>query len=80
MQISAEVRWFWRADPPARFKDWFLSDAVHAYRAAGGKPRSDEYLVDPSGVELGIKTRGGKGGTEIKGLVARYPNAVPTAD
>jgi len=77
MQISAEVRWFWHAAPPARFKDWFLSDGAHPYRAGGGKTRPDDYLYDPSQVELGIKARGGKAGTEIKGLVAQFPNAVP---
>lgn len=77
MMISAEVRWFWRAAPANGFKDWFLSAQVHPVPIGGGRQRTDDYLGDPGQTELGIKARGGKPGTEVKGLVARLPDAVP---
>ena len=76
MWISAEIRWFWRGAPPAAFQEWFLSSVAHPYAAGGGAAREDVYLNEPGQTELGVKSRGGKPGTEIKGLVATLPDAV----
>lgn len=71
MQVSAEVRWFWPNRPADGLERWFVDGAAHAGVAAGGGDlRVDEYLVEPAQVELGIKSRGGKKGVEVKGLVA----------
>lgn len=70
MQISAEIRWFWR-EAPAGLAEWFHSAEVHGCAAGGGSVRSDQYLRDPGQTELGIKRRGGKTGVEVKGLVAK---------
>jgi hypothetical protein len=86
MGVSAEVRWFWPNAPPLAFKDWFLSVPPHPYAAGGAgatstgsaRARPDEYLSDPGQLDLGIKTRGGKRGTEIKGLVTRLPDVIKT--
>jgi hypothetical protein len=79
MQISAEVRWFWRTVPPAGLRSWFCDRGSNGCAAGGGSKRVDEYLLDPGQVELGIKRRGDKKGSEVKGLVAiiRGPLAVP---
>lgn len=75
MQVSAELRWFWR-DEPTAVNEWFGNSAIHGQVAAGGgkDPRIDEYLSDPGEGELGIKLRGGKDGVEIKGLVQACAN------
>ncbi len=70
MQVSAEIRWFWRNEPPPGLKDWFCKADHHFCSAGGGGTRMDEYLRDARQVELGIKRRGGKKGVEVKGLVA----------
>lgn len=71
MVVSAEVRWFWRGDPPAGLKEWFCKADHHGCPAGGGKVRVDEYLREPSQTEVGIKRRGGqRGAVEMKGLVA----------
>ncbi len=68
MQVSAEIRWFWRNEPTA-LREWFCSrDEFCA--AGGGAPREDQYLRDARQAELGLKRRGGKAGIEVKGLVA----------
>jgi len=78
MFVSAEVRWFWpSAEPPLRFREWFLSSVAHPCAAGGGLPRDDAYLDDPGQTELGIKARGSKPGLEVKGLVALLPDAIP---
>jgi hypothetical protein len=70
MQVSAEVRWFWRRQP-SELEKWFADPEAHTgLRAGGGSLRLDEYLCDPYGSELGIKLRAGKKGLEVKGLVA----------
>ena len=66
MLISAEVRWFWRLALPPGLEQWFRSGTLVP---GGGKPREDEYLVDPLEPELGVKKRSGRGGIEIKGLI-----------
>lgn len=70
MQLSAEIRWFWRDSPPPGLENWFCRADAHECPAGGGETRVDEYLRDPEQIELGIKRRAGKGGVEVKGLVA----------
>ena len=76
MQISAEIRWFWRNTAPDGLPDWFCGAASHPCIAGGGETRSDDYLRDAPQAELGIKRRGGRGGVEIKGLVAVIPDSL----
>ncbi|MEF8703657.1 MAG: hypothetical protein V5B32_10460 [Candidatus Accumulibacter sp. UW26] len=78
MHVSAEIRWFWREQPPEGFKDWFLSIVVHEVMVGGGSTRVDRYLIDPEQSELGLKARGGKTGIEVKGLVAVAPDGLNT--
>ena len=68
MQVSAELRWFWTHGVPPALGDWFrgLGDGA---APGGGAPRLDEYVLDRTQRQLGIKTRGGKSGVEVKGLV-----------
>jgi hypothetical protein len=70
MQVSAEIRWFWRDASPPSLEDWFCKADGHYCSAGGGGTRVDEYLRDASQVELGVKRRGSKKGAEVKGLVA----------
>jgi len=70
MQVSAEIRWFWRGAPPPGLEDWFRKADRHDCAAGGGSARVDEYLCDVNQGELGLKRRGGKKGVEVKGLVA----------
>lgn len=69
MQISAEVRWFWQAEPPAGLADWFLRASAAAPAAGGGRTRVDVYLFEPGLREVGVKRRGPSPGLEIKGLI-----------
>jgi hypothetical protein len=69
MQVSAEIRWFWRNCLPVGLDTWFCGDEQHGCRAGGGKSRVDEYLLDPNQRELGLKYRANKPGVEVKGLV-----------
>jgi hypothetical protein len=64
--VSAELRWFWSGSLPPAVDAWFR-DARSP--PGGGRPRTDEYLVDRSQIELGVKKRGAKAGVEVKGLV-----------
>lgn len=70
MQVSAEIRWFWPNKEPTDLARWFKDQTVHNLPAGGGESRTDLYLVDPNQIELGIKSRGGKSGIEVKGLVS----------
>jgi hypothetical protein len=70
MQVSAEIRWFWRSAPPPGLDNWFRNADKHYCSAGGGLTRVDEYLCDVNQAELGLKCRGGKKGVEVKGLVA----------
>ena len=75
MLVSAELRWFWRDSVPPAVEAWFREREIPA---GGGKSRTDEYLVDRSQIELGLKKRGEKPGIEIKGLVGiRRMVAIP---
>jgi len=76
MQISAEIRWFWKDPEPERLRTWFADPTYHGCAAGGGPPaRIDKYLEEPNQTELGIKVRAFRAGqdhdaVEIKGLVA----------
>lgn len=77
MQVSAEIRWFWRAKCPDAIETWFRSGST---QPGGGSAREDEYLHEPTQLEFGLKRRGKNIGVEAKGLVAVLPqpsNAVP---
>jgi hypothetical protein len=76
MQMSAEIRWFWRGAAPVGLEDWFRRPDNHGCSAGGGEIRTDEYLYDTRQTELGLKRRGGRTGVEVKGLVASMPNAL----
>jgi hypothetical protein len=69
MLVSAEIRWFWRHDPPLGLRDWFCQAEHHPCPAGGGQARVDLYLRDPGQTDLGVKLRGGGDGVQIKGLV-----------
>jgi hypothetical protein len=69
MQVSAEVRWFQVGFVPDDLKKWFCEPASDfRHRVGGGRQRRDVYLLTQES-ELGIKSRGGKKGLEVKGLV-----------
>lgn len=70
MQVSAEVRWFWKSEPPPELNGWFCGKAIHGFPAGGVEERTDVYLSDANQVQLGIKLRGQKEGVEVKGLVS----------
>lgn len=73
MQVSAEVRWFQVGAIPDDLREWFCDPApTFRYRVGGGHPRPDVYLLLRE-TELGIKSRGGKKGLEVKGLVDVMP-------
>jgi hypothetical protein len=57
--LTAEVRWFWRRPPPEPVAAWFEASDPPA-------TRSDRYLLLPGTDALGIKTRGGTAGLELK--------------
>jgi hypothetical protein len=67
MQVSAELRWFWKDSLPPGADAWFRGGP---FPPGGGRLRIDEYLADMTQTELGVKTRGGGRSVEIKGLVA----------
>jgi hypothetical protein len=73
MQNSAEVRWFWRDQVSRGIESWFRSGP---FPPGGGVTRQDEYLLDLTQNELGIKSRGSKAGIELKGLVATIPKEI----
>src|SRR5437762_2801792 len=73
MQISAELRWFWKDIPPDGLLQWFCGSDGHKFVAGGGKHRRvDRYLKESHQPELGIKSRGERLGAaravEVKGL------------
>ena len=70
MQVSAEIRWFWKGVLPPELLVWFQRAERHSCAGGGGSVRTDAYLRDARQSELGLKLRGGKKGVEIKGLVA----------
>jgi hypothetical protein len=73
MQVSAEVRWFQVGSIPDDLKKWFCEPAPDfRHRVGGGHQRIDVYVLIQDS-ELGIKSRGGKKGFEVKGLVDVLP-------
>jgi hypothetical protein len=60
MERTAELRWFFRPQPPGPVVDWFGT--------VGGPPqsRSDSYLVLSGTDALGVKVRGGTTRFELK--------------
>ncbi|HEY8200748.1 MAG TPA: hypothetical protein VII47_05305 [Actinomycetota bacterium] len=60
MVATAEVRWFFRGQAPARLAGWF--------EKVGAEPRqrADVYLRLPETDALGVKVRGGEGWLELK--------------
>jgi hypothetical protein len=60
MERTAELRWFFRQQPPEPVVAWF--------ETATGPPqsRSDSYLVLPGADALGVKVRGGTTRFELK--------------
>jgi hypothetical protein len=76
MQVSAELRWFWKDDAPSSVEEWFHG-CTRPPAGGGGRPRVDIYVLDPGQPELGLKRRGFKAGVEVKGLVAVLPSDVP---
>jgi hypothetical protein len=74
MMVSAELRWFWKDEPPRAIEDWFHGGGIPA--GGGRKLRRDCYFPHRGEPELGVKTRdegGGNEQVEIKGLVAIRP-------
>jgi hypothetical protein len=75
MQLSAELRWFWKDTPPDGLLHWFCGSDGHKFVAGGGKHyRVDRYLKESHQPELGIKSRDERVGTaglavEVKGLI-----------
>src|SRR5262245_33598979 len=67
MQLSVEMRWFWRDTQPTVCADLFRWDNSDS----SGEERVDQYLRDDRQNELGIKLRGSKPGVEVKGLISR---------
>jgi hypothetical protein len=72
MQVSAELRWFWKNVAPVDLEEWFRGADRHPCAAGGGaRLRVDKYLRESTQTELGLKIRGDKeGGVEVKGLVS----------
>ena len=72
MQVSAELRWYWRSAAPQALVEWFRSDERHPCPPGGGTNRRvDRYRPDTRQDELAIKVRGEKSGLEVKGRVER---------
>jgi len=72
---SAEVRWFFRGDPPAEVGEWFRYGDLWAQQP----DRIDEYLLLPGCSTTGIKLREGRFEVKVQteGPVAtEYPGGV----
>jgi hypothetical protein len=74
VQVSAELRWFFR-NPNPLLSQWFTGAnyGFSPWAAGGGSSRNDRYLIDRAQIELGIKRRAENAareeGIEIKGLI-----------
>lgn len=79
MQVSAEIRWFWRNNPPAGFETWFRREDAHGCPSSDEEARTDVYFRDAEQTELGIKRRGASAGVEIKSLVSTVYDGVAAA-
>jgi hypothetical protein len=60
MRLSAKLRWFWKGRPAKEFESWFAASGKGWHAARPAKTRLDEYLVDDTQRELGIKKRSGR--------------------
>jgi hypothetical protein len=67
--MTAELRWFWKEQCPGPLREWFQHRAGRG-APGGGATRVDVYVCGPGQASLGVKSRGGGSGIEIKGLVA----------
>jgi hypothetical protein len=75
MLASAEVRWFFRGDPPVEMGEWFRDGELWTQQP----DRIDEYLVLPGCSTTGIKLREGRLEVKVQteGPVAtEYPGGV----
>lgn len=73
-ELTAEMRFWWRAGAPAAVSDWFA-----AIGPIGEESRTDIYCRTGS-PSLGLKRRGGEGasgGLELKGLLAEIDAELP---
>ena len=76
MQLSAEVRWFWRDACPPAVREWFHEGPTAPAIPPGGQSRErvDRYLRARGNTEIGVKVRDAREGhtddVEVKGLVA----------
>jgi hypothetical protein len=77
MQISAEIRYFWKDSPPTGVEAWFRGGEKHPFPTGEGELREDQYVRDATQGELGIKRRGKKAGLEVKGFVSPGRSALP---
>lgn len=69
-QVSAEVRWFWMPCTRLTSRRSTNGSSPEVCHLVGlNKVREDVYVVDPSTDELGVKTREGKSGLEVKALI-----------
>lgn len=78
MQISAEVRLWWRDGQCDAIAPWF--ERLSAIRPGGGRVRQDIYVRSPGQTETGIKLRAAGTGAamvEVKSLVACRGEAGP---
>lgn len=73
MQVSAEIRWYWRGAGMPSLPEWFKGAKSQGCRAGGGGSRTDLYIIDADQEELGVKRRGGGEDVEVKGLVGVLP-------
>jgi hypothetical protein len=75
MEISAELRWFWRDACPKHIEKWFCTSGEPPGGGRDRPPRLDRYFHSKGTVELGIKIRDEVGGrppdVEVKGLVCK---------
>lgn len=68
MELSAELRLWWKGERPAEVERWF--EAASAIAPGLPAERTDQYLDDPEKGELGFKLRGGAR-AEVKLRVAQ---------
>lgn len=69
-QVSGEVRWFLdpsQSERASQFATWLMGGAIPV--GGGKKVREDVYVKDVKATELGVKSREGKKGLEVKALV-----------
>jgi hypothetical protein len=75
MLASAEVRWFFRGDPPVEVGEWFRSGDLWTQQPS----RVDEYLMLPGCSTAGIKLREGRFEVKVQTeepVATEYPGGV----